>query len=105
MGPIQDVAPPKAESADPLAGPELVHDIPVRQHASNTSTDPDSNFVIAEPEPSKQGFPKLDFVGKPAKNHAGDKPKASAGMPWMVGIVFTAAAVCLIGGAYLKFLS
>lgn len=110
--PIQDVAWPKAKTTEVLSGPELVHDIPVRQPlstdlVSDDDSKPGNGFVLEskndeadKPRPVTQlpFVSKKDLVGSAASSSKPTTPK-----PVLASLVFVAALVCLAIGAYLKF--
>ncbi len=102
--PIQDIAPPSRATsapAEPLSGPEIVNDIPVRAPAEQaqdgqkqqSSIDDDSSFIVpATPLPT-------------AINNASQKPKIknSKPKPTLAIVVALLAIICLAAGVYLKF--
>lgn len=100
--PIQDVAPPPQaanQPSEPLSGPEIVGDIPVRaptQQARDEQSQPakegDSSFIVSAP-------PTL------ATDKDKEKPKTKEAQPKPILAIVVAAlaAICLAAGAYLKF--
>jgi len=104
--PIQDVAPPSqaaSSPAEPLSGPELVNDIPVRAVTMQPSSS-------QEPAPSKDDdtsfidpAASLPVAAKNDKQRP--KTKDAKSKPTLATAVAVLAAVCLAAGAYLKFFS
>lgn len=96
-------------------GPEIVHDIPVRQPTQNMSYgegpvpaggDPSSSSVVSDHLPiipeHETSLPHLDQKDKKTSNSA---PKDKKSSPYLATIVFAIAMVCLAAGAYLKFIA
>lgn len=112
--PIQDVAPPRPAkgTTEPPAGPEIVHDIPVRQPTQNANYgegplpgggDQSPSFIesIHVPEVNKPGL-QVPHLDRSPKDKAGSKPKTKKSRPVLATMVFLAALVCLAAGTYLK---
>lgn len=107
--PIQDVALPKSanESTEPPAGPEIVHDIPVRQPSQGIDTgepepaptDHETSFIVSD---KNLGIP-LPHLGKKDESKANPPAKDKKSSPVLATVVFLAALVCLAAGAYLKY--
>lgn len=128
--PIQDVAPPEpakdkapaeskvnsaGSSTEQSAGPEIVHDIPVRQPTQNANygegplpggggQSPSFIESIHIPEVKKLGF-QLPHLDQKIKDNANPAPKAKKSSPVLASVILLAAMVCLTAGAYLKFVA
>ena len=115
--PIQDIAPPGAakETAEPPAGPEIVHDIPVRQPSQNTSYGEDplpsqssqspSSIISEHLSAAKKLSISLPHLDQKTEDNPSPVPKAKKPRPVLAMAVFAVAMICLAAGSYLKFVA
>lgn len=97
--------PPRATDspAEPLSGPEIIGDIPVRAPAEQVSDD-------KKPQPSKNDESSFIVPATPLpaainKDKEKSKNKDSKPKPILAIVVAILAIICLAGWAYLKFFS
>lgn len=109
--PIQDVAPPKSQAAppvpkpmaEPMAGPEVVNNIPVHAPTAPApqAANPDKSFIVSE---AANQTKTNNLPQPPAASYNAQKaiPKVKT-RPTAVIFIATLAVICIAAGAYLKF--